>query len=60
MDFQLSWFVTEDGDTNPFRNVGNYLSGKNEVEIAEYPNIRLFLLIVRLLSLEALDTSLFK
>jgi hypothetical protein len=50
MDFQLSWFVTEDGGTNPFRNVGNYLSGKHEVGIVEYPDIRLFLLVVQLVS----------
>jgi hypothetical protein len=59
MNFQLSCFVTEDRGTMPFRNVGNYLSGKYDVDIPEYLNIRFFFLLkVRLISEEALDSFL--
>jgi len=58
MNFQLSCFVTEDRGTKPFRNVGNYLSGKHDFDIPEYLNIRLFFLKVRLISEETLYTFL--
>jgi len=55
MNFQLC-FVTEDGRSKPFRNVGIWLSGKHDVDISEYLNIRFYLLIVRLMYEGALDT----